>query len=153
MKKTSPLLKQLLAEMRKSCRRDWFRPVRTEVYRDEKCPYCDDERMIHAIAPNGQELIDRCRCAEHYLYVWDAEPCQVDAFSVIENGGQVEVLPSEVDNNAIVLTSWWADPDPAAKDASEGILWNALFSTYEKFKNYCEAIGVPCFREGMEKCR
>ena len=109
--------------------------------------------MIHVTAANGQELIDRCRCAEHYLYVWDAESCQVDAFSVIEDKGQVKILPSKVDNNAIVLMSWWADPDPAADDASEGILWNALFSTYEKFRAYCEAIGVPCFKEGMEKCR
>lgn len=142
---------ELVGQLRRKCRRSWFRPDKIWIYADPKCPHCDAGRMIHATAVNGQELSDYCRCGEHKRQVWTVAPYEVEVFVIPESGNRaLEILPAKVDSSGLQVMSWWADPSPEGETHPDLMLYNSLFSSRERFEEYCRATGVPCLTGDME---
>lgn len=147
------LYDRLVEELRRNCRRGWFRPERIWVYAEEKCGYCDKDRMIHARAANGQELVDYCRCGERKKQVWTANPYDVEAFLIPDNPLRAAelVTPSRLDAHGTVVMCWWADPSPEGETHPDLMLCNSLFSTKERFEEYCRKTGVEMKTEDMQE--
>ena len=150
--KDNTAFEKLIEELKRNCRRNWFRPDKVWVYADPKCPYCNSKRMIHATAPNGQELVDDCKCGERKKQVWTANPYEVEAFLIPDNPQRAaELVPSKVDVHGAIVMSWWVDPSPEGETHPDLMLYNSLFSSMEKFEEYCRKTGVPVKTEEMEE--
>lgn len=133
----------MLCEIKKSFRRNWFKPERVEIYADSKCPYCDKDRLIHATAANGQELVDYCRCGERKESVWTVNPYEVEAFVIPDDETAIEVLPAKLsETDGTIIMSWFADPSPDGREAPKLLLYNSLFSSIDKFEDYCRKAGI-----------
>ena len=150
MSNNNKMLNDVIAELQKTCRKWYYKPERIQVYAEPKCPYCDKARMIHAKAPNGQELIDECFCSERKKYVWVADPFEVSAYVLTEQDGLAVVIPSKVDRNEAVLMSWWVDPNPEDSEFPFSLLENSLFTTEEKFKDFCLKAGLELYPESLD---
>lgn len=152
------LMHEIVSEMRKNCQRTWYKPMRVYVYADPKCPYCDKDRMIHAVAANGQELVDDCQCGRKEKLVWTAKPVTISAYVVSIQDGHAVVFPSKIDGeedgrNAEILVSWWADPEPDDRTPPDIRLSNSVFSTYERFEDYCNKAGAALMKPDMEEAK
>ena len=144
---------RLIDELKKNCRRHWFRPKKIWVYAEPKCQYCDRHRMIHAIAPNGQELVDYCRCGEKKKQVWITKPYEIEVFVIPEanSAAAIEVIPSKMDTNGAIVMSWYADPSPEGQEAPDLMLYNSLFSTMEGFREFCRANDIEYAENSVEE--
>lgn len=83
---------KLIEELKRNCKRNWFKQEEVSVYAKPKCSYCNNNRIIHAIAANGQELIDECKCGEETKEVWTVRPYTVDAFVIPESDDNQQKL-------------------------------------------------------------
>ena len=153
MPTTNEMLSAVIDALNDTCRKTYYKPEQVRVYAEPKCPYCDKTRTIHATAPNGQELIDKCRCAEKHKHVWTAKPYEVPAYVLTEQDSLAVVIPSKVDRNGAILMSWWVDPSPKDSPYPASLLDNSLFTTEEKFRAFCLETGMELFENGMEIVR
>lgn len=146
--KKSEIIEELLAELKKTSQRTWYKTDTVWVYAEPKCPYCDENRVIHAVAANGQELESDCKCSKQKKEVWTVTPVEIDTFVITDINKVIEILPSKTHTNGEIVRSWWADPSPD-ENPSEAMLYNSLFSSMEKFKEYCEKAGIAIMTEDM----
>ena len=155
-KTKNEMLEEFIAELRKTGHRTWYKPDTVWVYAEPKCPYCDETRTIHAVAANGQELEDNCRCSELKKEVWTVAPVEIDTFCVFDMDNVIEILPSKTHVSGEVIRSWWADPDADDEQIrndsdKKGWLYNSLFSSVEKFEEFCKKTGISFKTSEMEE--
>lgn len=106
---------------------------------EEKCPYCDNERMITLTAPNGQSARVPCRCGEKKVRVYYYVPCRVVSLKI--DSTQIAFTYSFKHMEYSRRHDSMIDPDPYRVSLFADNFLNMSFTTPEKARSFIEAQG------------
>lgn len=116
---------------------------------DEKCPYCDNERMITLTAPNGQSARVPCNCGKKKVRVYYYVPCRCVSLKI--DSHQIALKYSYKGMEYSRRHDSMIDPDPGKVSIFGDNFVNMSFTTPEKAREFIAEQGWKFSQELTDK--